>query len=985
MTSLQSLARQRWNPFARLRRGLVVLVLTLALASPALEAQQRIPGDWIGLGPEGAEVVTLAASTAQAGLVWAAVHDGGVFESTDGGDTWEPARGGLEALSYLSLAADPVDPRRAYVGTSQGLWETSAGGDTWTRTPLLRGFGLSSIGIATVAVAPSDPDVLIASGQVNVQRSLDRGHTWRDLANLPKNRSASQIVFDPRSADTFYVVGSFDSPVKTTDGGATFTLVAEGLEDHSESFLRIQDLVVSPSDPDTLYVSLDRRADGGVFRTTNGGASWSFQGNPFRTDRSSRVPDVLAVDPTDADRLLAGSSQGLALSTDGGVTWQTADLPATPWTERNVLSVTWVPGMPGTALAGTESGGVFRTDDGALSWTESNRGLDARPLGLSSLPLDQDSSHPGLVVDPRWTGRLYALSRDYRLYASSNWGQSWQRLDGAFADGGAVVDFRLDPSRPDLVFARVLVRLENDQLDEGLYRSRDAGATWTLVGEGLPNPSADGFDTHGPLHWNRDAPGPYLLLTGDDVYRSTDDGGTWSLLYSDLPKLDDASPTLTRLAVAASGQRLFLWLDVPGEDTCQGLGCPAPLLERRLYESQDGGDTWTELDPVTRPTGQDTEFVAQGEIGVLYQVRDGDLYRSADSGASYSFFAATPYEPLGSRPSDGWPAEEIVDPTFADVVYQARFGWPVRRMVDSVWQNLSTGLPPVEVGGLVLAPYDTEGPRLLLAVTDSGLWARPLEGSTFPLPAGEGITDPAFPDFRFWFRIDPGTGGPAVAGQKEERCLPGTVCASGAVPGRVEVLARVVGPRPNGFLWPTLVRFTTSEVQVWIQQISTEELRHYTLPRAEAGEDELDGLFDRTGFTPNGSSKLAGPLHRASRADTEPPPAGDWLTTPELPGFRFKMAIGAQGTLGRREGACLAETLCASGALAGRSEVLVRVVGPRPNGFLWPTLVKLTPAPVDVWIERTATGEIQHYQLPGASPGSDVLDGLFDREGFPAS
>jgi hypothetical protein len=117
----------------------------------------------------------------------------------------------------------------------------------------------------------------------------------------------------------------------------------------------------------------------------------------------------------------------------------------------------------------------------------------------------------------------------------------------------------------------------------------------------------------------------------------------------------------------------------------------------------------------------------------------------------------------------------------------------------------------------------------------------------------------------------------------------------------------------------------------------------------------------------------------------EAPPEDRALTSPELPGFRVWVLIGG-GTPDPRWGAeepmCLAETLCASGALPGRTEVLVRVVGPKPNDFLWPTLVKLSTSSIDVWIEQIATGEVQHYFLPGASPGNDVLNGLFDRTGF---
>ncbi len=111
------------------------------------------------------------------------------------------------------------------------------------------------------------------------------------------------------------------------------------------------------------------------------------------------------------------------------------------------------------------------------------------------------------------------------------------------------------------------------------------------------------------------------------------------------------------------------------------------------------------------------------------------------------------------------------------------------------------------------------------------------------------------------------------------------------------------------------------------------------------------------------------------------PPAGSWLTTAALPDFQFKVRI-AGGLTGVREGDCVPETLCVSGAVPGRSEVFVRVVGPRPNGYLWPNVVKFTPSQVEVWIQQTGTGEIQYYLLAGSAPDSDELPGLFDRNGF---
>jgi hypothetical protein len=118
-----------------------------------------------------------------------------------------------------------------------------------------------------------------------------------------------------------------------------------------------------------------------------------------------------------------------------------------------------------------------------------------------------------------------------------------------------------------------------------------------------------------------------------------------------------------------------------------------------------------------------------------------------------------------------------------------------------------------------------------------------------PLPGGELLTSTAVPGFRFKVRItDPG--GDSRPGTLEPDCLPETLCTAGALEGRTEVLLRVVGPKPNGFLWPTFVRFTTSTVEVWVEKSDTSEVKYYYLPGAVPLSDELDGGFDRVGFVP---------------------------------------------------------------------------------------------------------------------------------------
>jgi len=112
-----------------------------------------------------------------------------------------------------------------------------------------------------------------------------------------------------------------------------------------------------------------------------------------------------------------------------------------------------------------------------------------------------------------------------------------------------------------------------------------------------------------------------------------------------------------------------------------------------------------------------------------------------------------------------------------------------------------------------------------------------------------------------------------------------------------------------------------------------------------------------------------------------PAPAGPWLSSPQLPGFEAKALI-SDATAGRREAACIPEALCLSGALAGRPEIFVKVIGPRPNGYLWTQISRFTPSKVEIWLRQTSTGQTNYYLLPAVGAASDDVSGLQDREGF---
>lgn len=214
----------------------------------------------------------------------------------------------------------------------------------------------------------------------------------------------------------------------------------------------------------------------------------------------------------------------------------------------------------------------------------------------------------------------------------------------------------------------------------------------------------------------------------------------------------------------------------------------------------------------------------------------------------YSRVGDSVYFRTGRSEVDG-PELWVTDGTPAGTVRLSDFQDEPHPFVQELVPALAEGATDAAVAGgrLFFGARDVEHGWELWAVRIPGT----SEGDP-PPPPGDPLTSPELPGYAVWVRIVPNNGSP-IDGRAEPDCIPETLCVSGALEGRSELFVRIVGPKPNGFLWPTLVKFSTSTVEVWIEQLSTGVRRYYRLEGASPGSSELPGLFDRDGFRPTGS------------------------------------------------------------------------------------------------------------------------------------
>jgi photosystem II stability/assembly factor-like uncharacterized protein len=233
------------------------------------------------------------------------------FRSTDGGASWTPAAkspGGLGSGFATGFFADPSDPNALYM-SAFGVYRSLDAGDTFAYS----GTGLDKAVVHSLApVAGAPGSYLAATEGIGVQRTDDGGESWR-VANDGVVGQTLQLAAHPSDGDVFYLIAG-GHLWKTTNGGVSWATSDAGIPYGANS------VAVDPSSPAKVYTGITWWETGAstVYRSADGGASWTGSALPAGAGSLRR----LAVDPTNGDRVYAGTSDGLFRSSDGGQTWQ---------------------------------------------------------------------------------------------------------------------------------------------------------------------------------------------------------------------------------------------------------------------------------------------------------------------------------------------------------------------------------------------------------------------------------------------------------------------------------------------------------------------------------------------------------------------------------------------------------------------------------------------------------------------------------------
>ena len=573
--------------------------------------------------PENPDLVYVAAL----GHIFGPNEERGIFRSADGGENWEKVYFINDQVGFVDLAMDVTNPRILYAGAWRaerkpwsmisgseegGIFKTTDGGDTWEK--LEGGLPTGMVGKTSVAVSPVKPDrvwVLIEAERevAGIYRSDDGGESWTRInsdANLLQRAwYYIHIYADPRDEDTVYALNT--GFYKSIDGGKTFDTRIQ--VPHGDN----HDLWINPEDPDMMI----NANDGGANVSFDGGQSWSGQRNqptaeiyrlvvdnqwPYRVygpqqDNSTiSVPSIegggvvpdwysvgggesghIAVDPRDPNIIYAGSYGG-RITRINRATGERREILCYPqlqlgsaprdleyrfqWNAPIRLS----PHDPDILYHTSQI--VHRSRDAGQSWEAISADLttnNPETQDYAGGPITHDST--GVEVyntlfafeeSSHQAGLLWVGSDDGKVHLSRDHGASWSDITPeGMPENGTVNVIELSTHDP----GRAFIAVYRDRMDDFrpyIFRTNDFGGSWDLLTDGTNGIPSTNFTR--AIREDPDRKGLLYAGTEFGLFISFDDGVHWQRFQNNLPVTPVTDLAVHRKDLVVSTQGRSFWI-----------------------------------------------------------------------------------------------------------------------------------------------------------------------------------------------------------------------------------------------------------------------------------------------------------------------------------------------------------------------------------------------------------------------------------------
>jgi photosystem II stability/assembly factor-like uncharacterized protein len=598
------------------RRCAVLAIAITCLAGAAARAEQYDQSLYAGMrwrmiGPHrGGRALAVAGVPGRPNLFYFGSVAGGIWKTTNAGQTWEPIFDAQPIASIGAIAVAASDPDVIYAGTGEadmrsdisfgdGVYKSTDAGQTWKNIGLR-----DSRHIGRILVDPRNPGIVLVAAlghayggnaERGVFRSSDGGATWRKVLYKDENTGAIDLAFDPGDPRTVYAAlwrtrrtawssyppegGPGGGIYKSTDGGVTWTeLAGRGLP--AGEIGRIGIAVAPGAHGSRVYALIDAK-EGGLYRSDDSGATWRRVNDDKRIRERGWYFGGVTVDPHDPDTVYV-ADVALYRSNDAGGTF-TPIKGAPGGDDYHAL---WIdPGDSGRMILGSDQGVVISVD-GGRTW--------------SSWFNQPTAQFYHVATDDQFPYRVYGAQQDSGTAAVSSRGNdgSITFRDWFSVGAGESGYIAPDPADPDIVYG--------GDTYGALWRfDRKSGQSQNIS----PEPWVDfsttmeqrklRFPWTSPLAFSPQ--NPHVLYYGSQyLLRSTDEGRHWEKISPDLtgsnPKAAQATasePLDTSNAKVRGFGAIYSIAPSTFEAGPVWVGTDTGLI----HLTRDGGRTWVNVTP----------------------------------------------------------------------------------------------------------------------------------------------------------------------------------------------------------------------------------------------------------------------------------------------------------------------------------------------------------------------------------------------------
>ena len=571
--------------------------------------------EWRNIGPNrGGRSLSSMGSPGRPNEYYFGATGGGLWKTTDGGNTWFPVTDGkITSSSIGAVAVAETNPDIVYIGGGEtqlrgsitqgdGVYRSTDGGETWRHVGLRE-----TQAIARIRIHPTDPDIVYVAAlghpygdneQRGIFRSKDGGNSWEKILYKSPKAGGVDISIDRTNPKVIYASlwqvyrrawkmwggGPFSGIYKSTDGGDTWTELTKN-PGMPEGPIGKIGMTVSPADANRVWAIVEA-PEGGVFRSDDGGKSWERTNDDRKIRQRHFYYSRIVADPWDRETVYALNTR-LYKSMDGGVTFDTQI--STPHGDQHDL---WIDPNDPKRMTNSNDGGGNVSINGGETWTEQD--YITTQLYHVNVTNDfpyhvcgaQQDNSTVCVPSDGWNN-MQARGPNHGWYYSAGGGESGyitqhpSKLDIFYAGSQGALLTRYDRSTGQIRDIQVYPRFFSGEPASALPERWQ----WTFP------------IVFSPLDDNK------LYTCSQHVWLSEDDGQSWKKISPDLTYADPSTlgPTGGLITMDMNGPEIYatVFALTPSQHDINTIWAGSD--DGLMHITRDGGNTWTKITPPDMP------------------------------------------------------------------------------------------------------------------------------------------------------------------------------------------------------------------------------------------------------------------------------------------------------------------------------------------------------------------------------------------------